>query len=71
MASEQATINVSGMSCSHCQNAVDRLLNETEGVTNSSVSLENAQAVVTFDADKVSKQRLIETINETEIYSAS
>ncbi len=38
------TINVTGMSCDHCVKAVEKALQEVEGVQNPRVSLEDGTA---------------------------
>ncbi len=43
------TINIEGMSCSHCQNAISSAIRSLPGVKEVEVSLENKNAVVTFD----------------------
>ncbi|MBC8439683.1 MAG: heavy-metal-associated domain-containing protein [Deltaproteobacteria bacterium] len=49
MASQRITLNVEGMSCGHCSGMVKKTLEEMEGVSNISVSLDEKKAF--FDAD--------------------
>ena len=49
MASQKITLNVEGMSCGHCSGMVQRTLEEIDGVSNVSVSLDENKAF--FDAD--------------------
>ena len=49
MASQKTTLNVEGMSCGHCSGMVKRTLEEIDGVSNVSVSLDEKKAF--FDAD--------------------
>lgn len=58
------TIQIEGMSCMHCVNAVKKELGELPGVTEVEVSLENKQAVVTFSAEPASEDRIREAIDE-------
>lgn len=44
-----ATIKISGMSCGGCVSTVRSALKEVQGVASADVSLENKEAVVTFD----------------------
>ncbi|MBC2705359.1 heavy metal-associated domain-containing protein [Desulfobacula sp.] len=49
MASRKATLNVEGMSCSHCSGTVQRTLEQIEGISNVSVDLNAKKA--SFDTD--------------------
>ena len=44
-------LNVSGMSCGHCEAAVTKALKSVPGVENATVDLKNGKAVVQGDAD--------------------
>ncbi len=57
------TINVEGMSCEHCVNAVTEALTRIEGVKNPKVDL--AGGNVTFDEDwPVDMNRVIEEVDK-------
>ncbi len=58
------TIPVYGMMCSHCVKAVTMALEDAEGVANTSVSLEESTATVTFDDDLASLEKIKEAIVE-------
>lgn len=60
-------LEISGMSCNHCVNKVIKALN-LEGIINKEVSLEKGNAVIEFDADKITKAEIISAINDTEMY---
>ena len=62
-------IKVEGLSCGHCVNAVSNILKNTEGVENYQVSLPGL-AVVEFNENKVSLEKIKQKINESEIYKA-
>ncbi len=55
-------INIEGMSCGNCANAIKRVLNEIDGVTSAEVSLAEKNALVT--ADFVDPTILVSAINE-------
>ncbi|CAG8449526.1 10508_t:CDS:1 [Diversispora eburnea] len=57
-------IPVRGMTCQSCVSSVTNVLSILAGVSNVVVSLEKAEANVTYDASKVSKARIIETIEK-------
>jgi copper chaperone len=58
------TLNVEGMSCSHCERAVKNALNELSGVSNTEVSLEEKTVTVEYDSDVIEEERLIEEIED-------
>lgn len=60
-----ATIQVEGMTCGACATSVRLALTRQEGVASAKVSLEKKQAVVTYDPTKVTRQQLVEAINQT------
>ena len=68
---EKAIIEVEGMSCGHCSNAVKNLIEEVEGVQSAMVDLSTKQAKVEFDTTSNSTQAIIENINSSEIYKAT
>ncbi|MBU0464876.1 MAG: heavy-metal-associated domain-containing protein [Proteobacteria bacterium] len=49
MTLQKITLNVDGMSCGHCSGMVKKTLEEIDGVSNVSVSLDEKKAF--FDAD--------------------
>ena len=61
---EKKVLNVEGMSCSHCVNAVTKALTALDGVSAVDVSLENKTVAVDYDADKVSLDAIREAIEE-------
>lgn len=58
-------IRVSGMSCGGCTNFVKNTIQNLDGVENTDVSLENAEATVVFNSQKIDAQRIIDALNET------
>ncbi|WP_294033282.1 heavy-metal-associated domain-containing protein [uncultured Moraxella sp.] len=58
------TFNISGMTCGGCTASVQKALQAVDGVQSISVSLENQQAVISFDEAIVSVQALSETIED-------
>jgi copper chaperone len=55
---ETTTIKVGGMSCGGCVKSVTGVLTALDGVAKAEVSLEQKQAVVEFDATKVTRDQL-------------
>lgn len=71
MATEKITLKIEGMTCGHCEKSVNRIISEIAGVSECSVSLQNASAEVTFDNLKTTKHLIIKAVNDSEIYKAS
>ena len=61
---ETTTIKVDGMSCGGCVKSVTGVLTALDGVAKADVSLEQKQAVVEFDAAKVTRARLKAAIED-------
>ena len=64
MAIMEETIKVSGMSCNHCKMAVENALKELKGVNEAKVDLPGNQVKVVYDPGAVSRQAIVEAINE-------
>ena len=67
---DKTIIEVDGMSCGHCSNAVKNLIEEVNGVKSAEIELSTKEAKVEFDANATSAQAIIENINSSEIYKA-
>ncbi|MBK7025390.1 MAG: heavy-metal-associated domain-containing protein [Sulfuritalea sp.] len=61
---ETTTIKVDGMSCGGCVKSVTGVLTALDGVAKADVSLEQKQAVVEFDAAKVTRDQLKAAIED-------
>lgn len=61
---EKVTLNVGGMSCGHCVKAVEGSVGELAGVANVKVNLDNGTVDVEYSADKVSIDKIKETIDD-------
>lgn len=61
---ERSVLNVEGMSCSHCVNAVTKAVGDLDGVVNVDVKLEEKTVTVEYDAGKVSLGSIKEAIEE-------
>ena len=54
-------LDVSGMTCGHCQSSVTKALKSVPGVTNAQVDLQSGKAVVEGSADP---QQLVSAVAE-------
>ena len=61
---ETTTIKVDGMSCGGCVKSVTGVLTALDGVAKAEVSLEQKQAVVEFDAARVTRDQLKAVIED-------
>jgi copper chaperone len=61
---EITTIPVKGMTCMGCVASVKRVLGSMGGVSQAEVSLEKAQAAVTYDPGKTSLQAIKAAISD-------
>ena len=61
---ETTTIKVDGMSCGGCVKSVTGVLTALDGVARAEVSLEQKQAVVEFDAGKLTRDQLKSVIED-------
>ncbi len=61
---ETTTIKVDGMSCGGCVKSVTGVLTALDGVARVEVSLEQKQAVVEFDAGKLTRDQLKAVIED-------
>ena len=61
---QNVTLKIDGMTCGGCVKSVTRVLSDLNGVAQADVSLEKAQAVVSFDENKVQPAALVETVED-------
>ena len=64
-----ATLKISGMSCSHCVQAVTQALQSAAGVKRAEVDLQKCRAIVEYDAAQTSPRVLANVVMD-EGYSA-
>ncbi|MFJ7974604.1 copper chaperone CopZ [Peribacillus sp. NPDC096379] len=61
---ENVTLNVIGMSCGHCVNAVEGNVGKLAGVAEVKVHLETGKVDVAFDHETVTLEKIKETIDD-------
>ena len=64
MSKSITTLQVEGMSCSHCENRVKKAVGELGGVHTVSVSLADNTVTVEFDPETVALPLIVETIQD-------
>ena len=58
----RTTLNVTGMTCSHCQKSVQEALQGVEGVRTARVDLQQGRAVVEYDEAKTNPSDMAEAV---------
>ncbi len=61
---ETMVLKVSGMSCGGCVKSVTGVLEALPGVKKAEVSLEKAEAVVSYDAGEVGREQMVAAIDD-------
>lgn len=61
---EKIVLNVEGMSCEHCENAVKNAVNQLEGVKGVSVDLAAKTVSVEFESSKVNPTQIQDAIDD-------
>ena len=59
------TLRVKGMTCGGCASSVEKALKSTEGVESVKVSFERGRAVIKYDDQKVTVDKLREVVQST------
>jgi len=64
-------LKVKGMTCPHCEMRVRKALEAVEGVESAKADHKAGKATVTLKPGAgVDKQRLVDAVNDTELYTA-
>lgn len=61
---KQITLDVKGMTCGHCEKAVNGALTDLDGIDKVEVNLETGKVDVSYDAAKVDHDKMKEAIEE-------
>ena len=62
MIRKKITLEIEGMDCAHCALAIEKSLNKLEGVTEASVSFATEKAIVEYDAQRVSIEKIKQAV---------
>ncbi|MDR1639150.1 MAG: copper ion binding protein [Clostridiales bacterium] len=62
---EKAVVKVEGMSCEHCEKAVQEAVKKLPGIKKVKASTGKKQAVVEFDQTLVTLAKIVEAITES------
>lgn len=61
---EKLTLDVQGMSCGHCVNAIETNVGKLDGVSTVAVNLETGKVDVDFDGAKTDKAAIVNEIED-------
>jgi copper chaperone len=61
---ETLVLKVTGMSCGGCVKSVTGVLEALPGVSKADVSLEKNEAVISYEAGKVSREQMVQVIDD-------
>ncbi len=64
MSSETKTLNVEGMSCMHCVNAVKSAVGSLPGISKVDVDLEGKKVAVEYDSNQVNIEKIKDKIED-------
>lgn len=63
---QKITFTIDGMTCPEgCAKTIQNKLSELKGVTSATVDFDKKLAIVSFDADKISKDSLVQSVENT------
>jgi copper chaperone len=57
-------LQVTGMTCGHCREAVEKALRGSQGVRNATVHLDSGTAEVEYEEERVAPEQLIAAVEE-------
>ncbi len=67
----QLNVSIRGMTCNGCARNIDRALTNKQGINNKTVSYPDGKAEISYDSDVITKEELIETINNIGHYKVT
>ncbi len=67
---ENISLDISGMTCDHCAVSIERLLEKQNGILSKKVGYANGKGEIAFNPSQISKEEIIQSINQTSSYQA-
>lgn len=71
MSTGKVTLQISGMSCSHCEKSVAKAIQGLNGIQHITVSSATGSAIVEFENTLVSENEIAKAVTDTEIYEVT
>lgn len=63
-------LEISGMTCDHCAVSIEKLLEKKKGILSKKVSYAKSKSEVSFDTEVISKEEIINAVNQGNHYKA-
>lgn len=70
MKEESVSLKVTGMTCDHCATHIEKMFENKEGIISKKVSYKSGEGNFSYNPDVISKDTIINTINESKSYKA-
>jgi len=67
---KKLSLDITGMTCDHCAVSIERLLEKKNGILSKKVSYASGKGEIAFNPDHISKEEIIQSINQTPNYRA-
>lgn len=67
---KKLSLDITGMTCDHCAVSIERLLEKKNGILSKKVSYASGKEEIAFNPDHISKEEIIQSINQTPNYRA-
>lgn len=67
---EKISLDITGMTCDHCALSIERMFEKKNGIVSKKVSHQTSKGEFTYNPDYISKEDIIDTINQTPGYRA-
>ena len=61
---ENITLKINGMHCTGCSQRLEKVLKNTDGISDASVNLETREAKLEFNSEKVSLEQICEAVSD-------
>ncbi len=68
MSIKTVKLEISGMTCDHCASGIEKKFDAKDGIIRKNVSYPETNGIFEFDANKISKEEIIATINSAGSY---
>ncbi len=68
---ENAVLEIEGMSCGHCVNAVEAIIQGLDGIESVEIDLGAKEARVSYNHTATNAEAIIDNINSSNIYKAT
>jgi copper chaperone len=71
MSTGKITLQISGMSCGHCEKSLAKAIQGLNGIQHVTVSSATGRAVIEFDNSLVTENEIAKAVADTDIYQVT